>query len=307
MAKLRVAILGASLVGKFFVREFINAGADIIAILGSSEETAAKTAKILFDEFGIYPKVYAELDKLLENECIDAVSICTPPSLHYFQTKKCLEAGLNVLCEKPFVFNSYADNYGATKELAELSEQNGRVLAVNTQWPSILDLIKDNFDISALKSFSMKMQPKSVGVDMLIEQLAHTNSMVVKLIPGGYAERIRFFKHTEKDVEVFFLYANNDLGCEIHFRFIHKMSGPRDLVFCFDGIEFTRKIYEHYRQKLVTTQAIFDLEDPFKISISRFVDAAQGKGSPLVSKREVIENVALQDRIIREYLSAECG
>ena len=42
---LKIAILGASGIGKFHAREFNNLGWKIVAILGSSKSTSKKTAK----------------------------------------------------------------------------------------------------------------------------------------------------------------------------------------------------------------------------------------------------------------------
>lgn len=302
MAQLKIAVLGASSIGKFHVRELINAGADVTAILGSSRETAAKTAEILLSEFGVHSKPYFELDRLIETESIDAVSICTPPHMHYVQVKKCLEAGLHVLCEKPFVLNSYTDNYGAANELVELSEKQGTILTVNTQWPSVLDYIKNRIDLSKLKNFSMHTQPGALGIDMLTEQLSHANSMVVKLISGGHAEDIKFLKHSQKEIDIYFKYINKNLECDIHYKFTHKADRPRKVAFSFDGMEFRRELGENYQQRLVTDKTAFNIEDPFKISIEKFVGAIEGKNSPLVSKKEILENMALQDRIIAEYI-----
>ncbi|TSC89683.1 MAG: oxidoreductase domain-containing protein [Parcubacteria group bacterium Gr01-1014_3] len=302
MAKLKIAVLGAGSIGKFHVREFLSAGADVVAILGSSQETALKTAEDLHAEYGIRPRGYFDLASLVENEKLDAVSICTPSRLHYAQIKKCLEAGLHVLCEKPLVLNSHADNYGAAKELVEFSEKQGKVLAVNTQWPAVIDYIKDKVDLSRLKTFSMEMQPSVFGVDMLAEQLAHTNSMVVKLIPDGHAEEIKFSKHSPEDIDVYFKYINKKSECDIHYKFTHKVDRPRKVNFTFDGLEFRREIGENYQQRLVTDKAEFDIKDPLKVSIEKFVDAIEGKISPLISKKEIIENMALQDKIIAVYL-----
>ena len=52
-------------------------------------------------------KAYYSLDKLLAGEKgLDMVSICTPNGLHAPQSIKALEAGINVLCEKPLCISS---------------------------------------------------------------------------------------------------------------------------------------------------------------------------------------------------------
>ncbi len=57
-------------------------------------------ANILADEYGA--TAYCSLESLLLNENnLDVVSICTPNGLHSVHSIKALEAGINVLCEKP--------------------------------------------------------------------------------------------------------------------------------------------------------------------------------------------------------------
>ncbi|MEP7145140.1 MAG: Gfo/Idh/MocA family oxidoreductase [Ferruginibacter sp.] len=57
-------------------------------------------ANILANEYGATP--YYSLDDLLSAETgLDVVSICTPNGLHAGHAIKALEAGINVLCEKP--------------------------------------------------------------------------------------------------------------------------------------------------------------------------------------------------------------
>jgi len=48
---------------------------------------------------------YTNMDKLLENENIQAVFVCTPNYAHKEPTIKALKAGVNVYCEKPMAMN----------------------------------------------------------------------------------------------------------------------------------------------------------------------------------------------------------
>lgn len=46
---------------------------------------------------------HESVDDLLSDKALDFVDICTPPSSHASLTKRALDAGLHVLCEKPLV------------------------------------------------------------------------------------------------------------------------------------------------------------------------------------------------------------
>ena len=75
-------------------------------------------AKAIADENQI-PYAYHQLDKLLQSPEIDAVSISTPPFLHYDMAKQVLAAGKHLLLEKPMTMNAQQ-----CCELYHLSERN---------------------------------------------------------------------------------------------------------------------------------------------------------------------------------------
>ena len=56
---------------------------------------------------------------------LDAVFIITPHVLHFAQAKACLEAGLDVLLEKPMVMNAQE-----ALELIEVRDRSQRLLSV---------------------------------------------------------------------------------------------------------------------------------------------------------------------------------
>ena len=301
MERLRVAIIGASGIGKFHFREFMNAGAKVTAILGSSPETARKTAQSLGEQFGVTPNAYSDLDNLIKNEKLDAVSICTPAEMHYAQTKKCLESGLHVLCEKPFVLDPLSGNYKLAKQLIELAEKNDQIISVNTQWPAVLRYIRNVTDLSEVKDFSMYMEPGAQGKEMLTEILPHANSLLVKLIPEGYARDIKFWKRCEDETQVSFLYSNKNSECNVGYHFKFKADRPRRVNFSINDQQFEREIGDNYQQMFVSNGKKYLIEDPFKISIGKFVDAIKGRDCPLISTEEILENVRLQEDIVAVY------
>ncbi len=69
--------------------------ATIYAICDINKERADKGAQ----EYGA--KAYYDYDECLKDENIDVVHICTPHYLHFEMVRKALEAGKQVICEKP--------------------------------------------------------------------------------------------------------------------------------------------------------------------------------------------------------------
>ena len=79
-------------------------------------------AKQLGDEYGC-KNIYADLDRMLEDESVNTVYIASPNLLHYEQAKKALLAGKHVWCEKPFCTKAEQ-----AEELTALAQEKGLYL-----------------------------------------------------------------------------------------------------------------------------------------------------------------------------------
>ena len=97
-----------------------------LRLVGAAEVDAGneRLATARFD----VPRVYRRVD-LLEKEKPEIVVVGTPPALHAAHVRASLEAGADVLCEKPFVSTlEEADG------LIELARSSRKLLAVNNQY-----------------------------------------------------------------------------------------------------------------------------------------------------------------------------
>lgn len=86
-------------------------------------------------------EIFTDLDECLSSPSIDTIYVAVPNNLHYSAAKKALEAGKNVICEKPFTLD-----YHETVELFELAESKNLILieAITNQYlPNYLE-IKEN-------------------------------------------------------------------------------------------------------------------------------------------------------------------
>jgi len=114
-----VGLIGFGLGGKAFHAPVIAAveGLRLAAVLQRHENTAAE----------IYPgvKIVRTIEEMLSIESIKLVAISTPNDSHYSCVKACLEAGRDVVVDKPFTAT-----LTEAKELAELARKRGRLLTV---------------------------------------------------------------------------------------------------------------------------------------------------------------------------------
>jgi len=94
---IRVAIVGAGYIGQLHAnilhKEFQNV--TIVAIVDKEEKKGQNLALATNSVF------YSNLDRVLEEEDINTVVICTPTLLHPPMVIKSAEAGKNIFCEKP--------------------------------------------------------------------------------------------------------------------------------------------------------------------------------------------------------------
>src|SRR5262245_36998918 len=114
-----VGLIGFGLGGKAFHAPVVAAvdGLRLAAVLQRHEKTAAE----------IYPgvKVVRTVEELLTTESIQLIAISTPNDSHFLYAKACLEAGRDVVVDKPFT-----TTLAEAKELAELARKRGRLLTV---------------------------------------------------------------------------------------------------------------------------------------------------------------------------------
>ncbi len=101
--KMRVGVIGTGKIAcVLHLNEYsLNPDADLVAICDNDPGRL----KIAADRYGLR-KTYSDYPKMLAQENLGAVSVCLPNYLHHPVTMAALEAGVNVLVEKPMALNS---------------------------------------------------------------------------------------------------------------------------------------------------------------------------------------------------------
>lgn len=115
---LRVAILGAGMIGNVHRRAAMLAGAQVVGVMASSPERSAAAAAA-WDT--------APIDSLDDLAALapDVVHVCSPNGLHVPHVQAALAAGAHVICEKPLAVGSHDAG-----ELAALAESSGRIATI---------------------------------------------------------------------------------------------------------------------------------------------------------------------------------
>src|SRR5262245_19039901 len=142
MDRIRIGLIGYGYWGPNLLRNFVTCPqTTAVAVCDSSPTRREAVTRS-------YPAVATveTVDQLLELP-LDAVAIATPVSTHYPLALRCLEAGKDVMVEKPLA--------GTTREAAVLTEKAarlGRVLMVDHTYlyTNAVRRIKDIYDAGDL-------------------------------------------------------------------------------------------------------------------------------------------------------------
>ena len=136
---MKLGIIGSGMV----VKDFLSFSHELSEIkLEAITARNIENLKELQNKYNI-KNIYTDIDICLENKEIDTIYVAVPNYLHYTVAKKALEAGKNVICEKPFTLK-----YDEAAELFEIAEGKGLILmeAITNQYQKNYLDIQDNID-----------------------------------------------------------------------------------------------------------------------------------------------------------------
>ncbi|MHB0877717.1 MAG: Gfo/Idh/MocA family protein [Anaerolineae bacterium] len=119
---IKVGIVGAgAIASQVHIPAYRNLpGVEIVAVADTKKDRAQQVAK----EHGI-PNAYGDCRDMFAQDGIDVISVCSPNAFHAPQSIAALEAGINVLCEKPM-----AIRLDDALAMVEASQRTGKLLMI---------------------------------------------------------------------------------------------------------------------------------------------------------------------------------
>jgi hypothetical protein len=108
------------------------------------------------------------LQEMMKAALPDAVVIASPTHTHREYVERCLDEGVHILCEKPFVSPEPGDAQSFVEQAIERAGAAGLTVAMNSQWPFSLPAYEElcgKIDAASLKSFYMRLSPQVPGID----------------------------------------------------------------------------------------------------------------------------------------------
>jgi len=183
LSKIRVAVVGAGQFGRNHVRVVRQSErAELRAVVDIDAARAAEVAAL----YGAEP--LADVRRLQDKA--DAAVVAAPTSAHEEIGCRLLEAGFDVLVEKPI-----AHDDASAARLGEAAERHGRILQVGHLErfnPAVAELERRAtlplfFEIHRMNLFS----PRSLDVDVVLDLMIHDLDIVLRLVGEARLEEIR--------------------------------------------------------------------------------------------------------------------
>ncbi|HXX33942.1 MAG TPA: Gfo/Idh/MocA family oxidoreductase [Thermodesulfobacteriota bacterium] len=300
MIPLSVSIIGAGRarngIGEYIGKYFHKLGARVTSVLGTTEKTSFRASSAL-KKYGIEAHPYTTFEEMVRDEKPDVVVIASPSSTHYEYLLKCVDSGLHIFCEKPFLWGDPTYIQERAEDVIDKAREKKITIAMNSQWPFSADdyeRICGEVRIAETNRFSMRMSPFSPGRVMIPESVPHPLSILYCRLGSGKIEGLNFESDREEEVSIRFTYLFGTRACDVLIRLVHQKTQPRELSYGFNNRVVSRgldlknyEIYFHYGNKKVK------ITDPLELSVKNFMEAIEKGTEPLIGTAHILHNMSL--------------
>ncbi|HIJ79819.1 MAG: Gfo/Idh/MocA family oxidoreductase [Desulfobulbaceae bacterium] len=174
MDKIKLGVIGVGYLGKFHARKYAAmADVDLVGVADTNPDFAAAVAK------DCNTKPFADFSELLKE--VDAVSVVAPTSLHHQIGRICLEAGVDVMMEKPMTTTlEEADDLIAIAAAKKLIIQVGHIERYN---PAVLAMAEHLTQPIFIESHRIhEFKPRGIDVDVVLDLMIHDIDIILSVV-----------------------------------------------------------------------------------------------------------------------------
>jgi len=304
MRKLGVAVIGTGFWGRNHARVFKElAETELLAICDIDAERARSVAK----QFGVTP--YTNTGKMLKNENIEAVSICTWSTSLAREALKALKAGKNVLVEKPM-----AESVKQAENLLKTAEKEGLHLTVGFLMRFIpgLQHIRNALEDKTLgepvcaSAKRVGQWPERIGDVGVVKDTAIHDLDVMRYVfdedPVAVYAKTGSIAHRKFEDYAQIMLAFK--GGKSAFIESNWLTPYKTRVFMVTGSEAIMKL-DYITQELTienareTVQPRYTVQEPLKLELQHFAKCITEKEKPLVTGEDGLEALKLAEAALK--------
>lgn len=305
---MKVAIIGAGRnqngIGEYIARYFHRNGAVVGSVLGTTDQTARRASANL-RKYGIEAVPYTDFRRLIETQRPETVVIASPASTHAEYLLKCIDAGVNIFCEKPFIWPVTDDFNRTLEDIFKKVSAKKLTVAMNAQLPFSLKYYQElcgPVDLAKAGQFEINMSPSCGKKEMIPESVPHPLSILYCVLGKGEVGDCSFQSAGKGKMTIILQYASRFGKCQVLIKLASQEKQPRDFSFGFDEQVVKRiidpenyDIYFSYQGKKLK------LIDPLDLSIRDFMSAVEKKTDPLIGPDHILNNMVALKKIYDAY------
>lgn len=304
MSELPIGVIGVGYLGQHHARLYSHmAGVRLVGVVDPVAERAATVAR------EARCAVFPDIDRLVKE--VKAVSVVVPTGLHHEIALQCLDAGLDVLLEKPMTTTleqadaliEAATRRQAILQIGHLERFNGAVLAV------------ERFLTTPRFIESHRLGPfmeRGTDVDVVLDLMIHDIDMVLSLVRSP-VEEIRAVgvpvMSSQVDIANARIEFANGCAANVTASRVSKDKMRKIRVFQPDtyiSIDYQKQDAVVYRRtmeggqpKIVFEPLRIVKEEPLKMELESFVRAVTQRTAPVVSGRDGREALRVALEVVK--------
>ncbi|MBS3943762.1 MAG: Gfo/Idh/MocA family oxidoreductase [Dethiobacter sp.] len=302
---LKIAVVGGGYWGKNLVRNFAELGV-LKAVCDTDIVKQQEYAQL-------YPGITttADYNDILNDTGISGVVIATPAVQHSQMAKRALEAGKDVLVEKPLALN-----VAQGQEIADLAAAKGLILMVGhvlEYHPAVrklVALVRSGYlgRIYYLYSNRLNLGKFRTEENILWSFAPHDISVMTSILGEMPAEVVScggsYLNHQIADVTTTYLYFNSGVKGHIFVSWLHPFKEQKlvvvgsDKMAVFDDLSAEKLLIYPHKVNWVDRcpiaakgeAEVIDLsaEEPLKLECKHFLDCIRSRQEPLTGSHNAI-------------------
>ena len=319
-AGVKVAVVGARGVGKHHAKWYALSGCDVVAFVGTSEESCRATEKTLRDLFGFQGRGYWDLGEMLTREQPDIVDVCSPNERHKEHVLRALDFGAGVMCEKPLVWDtgkSGEEILADGREIVDRAGEPGRTLGLCTQYAASLRPYLEMYEqargpMGRIERVYGEMDSVARNGGKAYEEIwidlaSHPLSFLLVFLPEGELDSDTIecvVEHKENRVRFDYVSRSGRCAVEIVLRNLPKGAAPvrrfgvNDFLVAWEGRPDDSGVYRAY---LKHGDEETCCEDFMHTLLNSFASHIAGTdGQVLVTGETALRNLELQVEVLEK-------
>ncbi len=318
---MKVGVIGTGVMGRNHARVYSEMDGVVLAgVSDLNEKRGREVAEKYKCEY------YRDYKGLLDVAGLDAVSLCTPTSLHYEVGRSVIERGKHMLIEKPI-----ADTVGNAEKLVKLAKKRGVKLAVghierfNPAVQELKRLIDEGKlgDVTSIFARRVGIMPPRIRDSNVIIDIAVHDIDVFRYVLGKEPESVHasggkaLIKDREDYADIFMKYNGTNGFIEVNWLTPVKIrvlnvtgtKGYAQLNYITQELTLHESVYEKTYDRFGDFVLNFGepkkipvevkKEEPLRIELCNFIEAVKEKVEPLVSGDDGLEVLKIAERIMK--------